>query len=58
MNLNLDYEPAWVNAMGFITLAVLVGLGIVLIRDLFDDIEGKFETLKQIIESVLDVFRK
>jgi hypothetical protein len=58
VNLNLDYEPAWVIATGFITLAVLVGLGIVLIRDLFDDIEGKFETLKQIIESVLDVFRK
>jgi len=44
--------------MGFVALAVIVGSGIALARNLFDDVEGKFETLKQIIGSVLDIFRK
>ncbi len=58
MSLNLNYGPALVIAMGFVALAVIVGSGIALARNLFDDVEGKFETLKQIIGSVLDIFRK
>ncbi len=57
MNLNLDYQPLFVFLSWFAGIAVIVGLGIVFLRNSFDDILDKIKTVIQTVKSIFDAFQ-
>ncbi len=57
MILDLDYRPLFVILSWFMGIGIALGLGIVFLKNSFDDLIGKVEDFIQTIRSLFDVFR-